>query len=830
MKTLRLLVAGTLIMGVVACSSGRPARSAEVRSAPVDQLTTAASLMAMRAETSPVPRLVLETSGSPAYTSYSPQSDVFVVDLPRTTRGLGVVVPADLPSYVASISADEAVELGVPLTRVTVRFTEPRAASLHAVDGTLHIEFGAAGEPDVAAVPAVADALSAPEVIAEPGAQEVESAGPARFLTAVRAQPRDGAVDLVLEGDGSLEYKAFKLSSPLRLVVDVKGVRNRVAQKVVDVGSAEVRQVRISQFSTDPEAVTRVVVDLNEPLDYRVDRSGAQLRISLGEAPVQVASVEPPKSTPVNVDPAVVPKAEPVGIDPAPQSLGPPPAPVVQTARVEPAPMKPAVTESEDVFAEPPAVLPPPKPVTRSPEPVTRSVISAPLAQIAPSVPAEDVFNEPQIATPGTTTQLSGGIQPGGSRLLTAGERVFTGEPLDLTLKDADIKDVLRTFAQLTGLNIAVDPQVTGTVTVEFQGVPWDQALDLILRQNNLAYDIEGNVMRIGTIDRLASEQASTRRREEEKRLSVPTTSVARRLSYARAGEIQSLLASLASPRGKIIVDERTNQVVLTDIPDALRLMLNLIDTVDIATPQVIIEARIVETTKTFSKQFGVSLGGSFAFDPAFGTGTGLQFPNSINGTWGGVDSIFDLALGSTVFDISLSNVLGTFDLDILLAAAESEGLARVVSAPRVATQDNQPAEIQSGIQIPFQTRVNFTTTVQFVDATLRLNVTPQITAENTVIMNIQVQKVEPAQALNVAGAENIPLITRRAQTRLMVRDGGTAVIGGIYQATDSQGEDRVPILHNIPVLGNLFKNRDVSQRHDELLIFITPRIVRTSS
>jgi type IV pilus assembly protein PilQ len=840
MKTLRLLVAGTLILGVVACSSGAPAKGvAQVKAAPASEAASAPSLLALRAEASPAPRLVLETAGSPAYTSYSPQPDVFVVDLPGATRNNGLVIPTNLPSWVASVSADEAVELGTPLTRVTVRFAEPRLASVEMVEGSLSISFGAkvaSAAPELALIPALIEeppAVTVSDILPEPP----PASGPARSLTRIEAFPRGGGIELLLEGDGALEYKAFKLVNPQRLVIDVKGVHNRVPARIVEVGRGDVRQVRVSQFSSAPEAVTRVVVDLDRPVEYRVDRAGTQLRVALGEVPAATAVVQPVAPPPQRVEPAAVERVE---FRP-PVEQAPKKAPV-QTARIEPPKVQPR--DVEDVFDEAPlpSVVPvvqkvsdvQPKP--RTVEPVVRSVISAPMAQTAPMIPAptprrEDVFDEPPIVRgPGTTTQLSGGIQPGGSRTLTQGERVFTGEPVDLTLKDADIRDVLRHFAQLTGLNIAIDPQVSGTVTVEFQAVPWDQALDLILRQNNLAYDIEGSVMRIGTVDRLSAEQAATRRRDEERRLSVPTTSVARRLSYARAGEIQGLLASLASPRGKIIVDERTNQIVITDIPDALRLMLNLIDTVDIPTPQVVIEARIVETTKTFSKQFGVSLGGSFDFDPALGSGTGLQFPNRINGAWGGPNSIFDLALGSTVFDISLSNVLGTFDLDILLAAAESEGLARVISAPRVATQDNQAAEIQSGIQIPFQTRVNFTTTVQFVDATLRLSVTPQITAENTVIMDIQVQKVEPAAALNVAGAENIPLITRRAQTRLMVRDGGTAVIGGIYQSSDSQGEDRVPILHTIPVLGNLFKNRDISQRHDELLIFITPRIVRTTN
>jgi type IV pilus assembly protein PilQ len=189
----------------------------------------------------------------------------------------------------------------------------------------------------------------------------------------------------------------------------------------------------------------------------------------------------------------------------------------------------------------------------------------------------------------------------------------------------------------------------------------------------------------------------------------------------------------------------------------------------------------------------------------------------------------FSFGKGNPVLSMAFSDVLGAFDLDIALTAAESEGLARIVSAPRIVTQDNEPASIQSGVQIPIQTRVNFTTTVQYIDATLQLQVTPQITANDTVIMDIQVQKVEPALGLAVAGGQNVPLLTRRAQTRLMVRDGGTTVIGGIYQATENSAQDRVPFLHKIPVIGLLFKNKDISSRHDELLIFITPKIVRGS-
>jgi type IV pilus assembly protein PilQ len=182
---------------------------------------------------------------------------------------------------------------------------------------------------------------------------------------------------------------------------------------------------------------------------------------------------------------------------------------------------------------------------------------------------------------------------------------------------------------------------------------------------------------------------------------------------------------------------------------------------------------------------------------------------------------------GPRIFNLSLFDVLGTFDLNIALNATEVLGWSKTISAPRVTTQDNQAAEIQSGFQIPYQTRINFTTTVTYLDATLRFTVTPQITEAGTVIMEIAVQKNEPVSGLVIEGAAGTPLSTRQARTRLMVRDGGTAVIAGIFTTTDNRAVNRVPFLHNIPVVGALFRSHRLETTHGELLIFITPRIVR---
>ena len=764
-------------------------------------------------------RVVLRTSGAPAYTSYSPSPGVFVVDLTSTSKGTGVLIPSTLPPAVASLSADDVVEMGNHLTRITMRVTEP----------SLHPETSAAENSVVIMIPATSIAIESapaqaeplPAVVAtpEPVATVAETPEPkvetiepapapapavhqtggalprARLVQQIAANASDGSVDVRISADGSLKYKAFRLEQPSRLVIDLDGVKNAAKKSAVMIDDEVVKRVRIAQYQP---TVARVVIDLAHKTEYTINNDGDELRVSFGATPV--AKFEPaPAATTI----AVVEKPEPVA--PQPQ---------------------PAVTRHEDIPASVP-VIAEKAPEWKVPPPASkgaRKVISAKADQAPPpaavqtqppATTSEDVFNEP--AVPRAVQTLSG------TRTLSSGPRVFTGEPISLNLKDADLKDVLRTFAELTGLNMAIDPGVGGSVTVDFQDVPWDQALDIILRQNGLTFILEGNVMRIGTIDRLAAETAAQRRLADEERLNVPLTTLSFKLSYARATEVQGLLRDLASPRARIIVDGRTNQLIISEIPAYLQTMQNLISTIDIPTRQVMIEARIVESSRTFIQQWGFNWGFNGDLDPALGTGTGLVFPNRIGFTGGP----FDFSAGKNVLSFHFFDVLGAFSLDFALSAAEQQGYAKVVSAPRVTTQDNTAAQITSGFQIPIQTRVNFTTTVQYVDATLQLQVTPQITEAGTVIMDIQVQKNEPTTGLAIEGAAGTPLTTRTAKTKLMVRDGGTAVIAGIFQTKDNNAQSRLPFVHNIPVIGALFRTHNINTSHDELLIFITPRIVR---
>ena len=826
-----LLVAGVLLVQASIADAGLfgrkgPATKKAADAAPV----SAIALSSVHVEGS---RVLLRTNGAPAFTSYSPAPGVFIVDLTGTSREASAVVPATLPPAVISIAADEVVEMGNQLTRITFRLSEPLQPQVTSIENAVVVTIPAtaipieiaeslpADAPTAASSPTIVDEpVATIEPVVEPVAEVVEEEviepvarveeiplPRARSVKRIDAVSDDDGVEVRISGDGQLKYKAFRLESPSRLVIDLEGVRNAAPKNAVAVDDEVVKRVRVAQFNPN---VARVVVDLTRKAEYDIVTVGEEVRIAFG-----------------------------AGARASHDAPAPAPAPVQSASRETPAPERASV----EVIAPKPAAVSIPEQVPtvvpiankhvqeRSwsvPEPASQGARSriTPAADQAPAQlppPQEDVFTEAAAATNAqqpvvvTTQNLSG-------RTLSGGPRVFNGEPLSLNLKDADIKDVLRTFAELTGLNIAIDPGVTGSVTVDFVDVPWDQALDLILRQNNLTFTLEGNVMRIGTIDRIAAETAASRRLEEEERLRVPLTTLSFKLSYARATDVAGLLRDIASPRARIIVDQRTNQLIVSEIPEVLRTMQNLIVTVDIPSRQVMIEARIVESLRQFQQLWGFNFGFGGDLDPALGTGTGLVFPNRV-----GFDAgPFNFApAGTRVFNLTLFDVLGTFDLNLALVATEVLGWSKTISAPRVTTQDNQPAEIQSGFQIPYQTRVNFTTTVTYLDATLRLSVTPQITEAGTVIMDIAVQKNEPVSGLTIEGAAGTPLTTRQARTRLMVRDGGTAVIAGIFTTRENRSQSRVPFIHNIPVVGALFRSHRLETSHDELLIFITPRIVR---
>lgn len=445
------------------------------------------------------------------------------------------------------------------------------------------------------------------------------------------------------------------------------------------------------------------------------------------------------------------------------------------------------------------------------------------------------------------------GLTGGGGGVLRAqagagGAREYLGDPVSMAFQNADLRSVLRTFAEIGALNLVLDPQVAGTVDVALVDVPWDQAFDVILRANRLGYVVDGTVVRIAPLATLAAEDEERRALSERRALAGELVVVTRALGHARAVDLADLVTrTVLSPRGQVQMDGRTNTLVIVDLPDRAEQAQALIDALDRPQPQVEIEARIVQASQDYLRELGVQWGVAGRSAPEIGNTTSLAFPNrgGISGRAGGVQGPAvdgaDARAGeaenagaavnlrapsaSSAVGLALGAIDGSLNLDVVLSAAESDGHVKILSNPRITTQNNVQATITQGDQIPIQTVANNTVTVTFRDAALRLAVTPQITTADTVIMQIEIGNDFADFAREVNGVP--PIVTQSASTTVRVADGATTVIAGIYESARTRSDRRVPGIHRIPVLGWFFRSRAERRRTDELLIFLTPRIVR---
>lgn len=396
----------------------------------------------------------------------------------------------------------------------------------------------------------------------------------------------------------------------------------------------------------------------------------------------------------------------------------------------------------------------------------------------------------------------------------------YTGQPVSLKVVQISVTDFFRTISELSGLNILIDPEVGGSLTLNVEQVPWDQLFDAVLQSQGLAKRIEGNLVRISTQDKLRAEQEINQSLKEATFLAADTLTVTKRLNYATGSEIRGTLEPHLTPRGSMNVDDRTNTLIISDVPYGIDAVTSLIKILDVAEKQVEIEARIIEASTNFSRSLGVQLGfGIGRIEPpknAFGDVADRVTSqiNTITPASGQITGIAGLMVGGLV---------DVFRLDALISAAETDGEARILSKPRVTTQNNTEAIITQGSEIPIPVQQNFTTTVQFQTAALQLTVIPRVTNVGTILLNIHVENNIPDFARTVLG---IPAIqTSEATTQVMVQDGGTTVIGGIYVQSESETEDRVPGLGRIPLLGNLFKSNTKSKDTREIIFFITARI-----
>jgi type IV pilus assembly protein PilQ len=622
----------------------------------------------------------------------------------------------------------------------------------------------------------------------------------------------EGRPVVTLEADGWIEFESFVLDGPDRLVLDLEGTVNRLDRSQVPIGEAGVVKVRAAQHDLIPRPVTRVVFDLEEPLPYLIERESGSLMVVFGEH-----AGEP-----------VVAQATPLAeIEEPPATMAREDSPVAQLTPVEPVA---ADVAGEEVASEP--VAPPdPTPIepieAPTPEPVATESTETEDSGESRSLGVTEIerlLETPSFAAPAESASSGAAPRPSfETRTIVTDAATYSGKRISLNLVDADIKQVFRLFHEISGLNFVLDPDVSGRVTIVLDQVPWDQALDLILKNNGLDKVLDNNVLRIASTQKLAQEAAARKQLKEAEELEVEPITLTRTLSYAKAADVQRVIreGGILSTRGKVIVDERTNTLIISDIPKKMAPVDMLVNTLDTETPQVMIEARIVETSRNYSRSLGITWGFTADATSAHGTATGLAFPNNASAAY----ALNLPGQAASALGFSFGNVVDSFTLDIELNALETEGQGRILSAPKIATQNNERAEIEQGVRIPI---VNTTATeinVEFVSASLRLIVTPQITAEGTVILDVVVENNSP-DFVNTAG--DIPSIrTQRAQTKVLINDGGTTVIGGIFVVNEGDAETGVPWFRKIPVFGWLFRNQEIQRENRELLIFITPKIMK---
>lgn len=448
--------------------------------------------------------------------------------------------------------------------------------------------------------------------------------------------------------------------------------------------------------------------------------------------------------------------------------------------------------------------------------------------------------------------------------LLQPGRGKYTGEPISMDFKEGDLLDFFRLFSQITGLNIVLDPTIKGTISLKMVNVPYDQVFDIVLENNDLDKKIEGNVVRIARKETLRREEEERRKLKEAQVLAADTVTEIIKLNYANAEILSKTLSKNLSPKGEIVVDKRTNVLIVKDIPIPIADIKRLVKEMDVSQPQVEIEARIVSATRSFAHDIGVqfgfvagnlqraTIGGPNTFGTIGGTrpstepkntyvagnpssGRGATQSSSTESAMKGT-GIGDTTPGNFNVNLpaqapnrfsglgfSLGNIIDLFLLDTAITAGEARGQAKLVSQPKVTAQNNSEASITQGVRFPVQTIQNNTVTTQFFDAALRLIVTPQITDEGTVLLNI---KVENNVADFVRQVNGIPTIrTSESHTQVLVPDGGTTVIAGILVDTENRLEQRAPGIASIPILGNLFKRKFNERNTQEIIFFITPRV-----
>ncbi len=479
-------------------------------------------------------------------------------------------------------------------------------------------------------------------------------------------------------------------------------------------------------------------------------------------------------------------------------------------------------------------------PTTARPSPAVAKTSPKAAAAMPPPPPAptpatQAVHIPPSLLHPGPLSQASPETPP-----------QYTGERITLRLKNASLKDFFRIIHEVSGLNVIVDSDVNGTVTMMMNDVPWDQAFDLVVQNNGLGYSLEGNVLRISKLSTLINEQKQRRAWAQAEAARSPLDLRMVRLSYISASAVSKTLDHpyILGQRGQLIPNNVSNlagslsggsggsagsvepsTLLVLASKQRMPKILALIKQLDQRRPQIEIEARVVATTRTYARELGVQL--AFLTSNAATVAAGDPLVG-LSPVGSGIPLNTNLGANAPNSGISIINASKSYELDAILTAAESHGQGRVLSSPRVVTQDNEPAMVQQGVRIPLQTTINNTISVQLFNVTLRLMVTPRVTPDGHIYLTVNVRN-ESIDA-GIPRIQGMPAIdTQSANTRVLVQNGGTAVIGGVIIRNHQNSVFQVPVLGDVPVVGNLFKHTSITSSDQELLFFITPKIVKTT-
>jgi type IV pilus assembly protein PilQ len=754
-------------------------------------------------------RLQAQASGPFEYITYRPNDTLFVVDLTGVSAAEPTAVQAVDSGLVRSYRLVPYQEGSKPAVRLEVLLgsaVEPRIERRNSTSLTLVVgpSSGAPSSNDSIASVKSTVPSSAISTSKEAQTSEVQSSPssplPFEAIEKVVLAQKGDRTEVEVTGTGRLNFHVLRLSHPDRVVLDFSGARLQSSEKSIPSNLDPVREIRLAQFSPD---VARVVIDLRQRAPYSVAPRGNSVKV---EFVVSSKNSRPPFPVAPETEDSKVVTTSNIG------SHTDQTAPSLTTIRTDSTLALPAnLTESAVALARPvPAGL-----ETGSADP---SNSSSPTASPSKAIVVQ-----------GTPASAAAGK--------------YSGEPISVNLKDVDLHDFFRLIHEISGLNVVVDPAVKGTLTIVLDDVPWDQALDIVLRNNDLDKQLDGNVLRVATKDTVKKEAEEARDLARAQAEAADVVTTTRVLSYAKSDDMTNTLRKFLSSRGDILSDSRSNTLIIRDIPSVLPVLDNLIRQLDRKSQQVEIEARVVAANRSFARDIGTQMAFAtgnasrsniFGGNTQVGTSNIFRFPPILPPlvvSGGSTQSGFSMPLStnmpaqSPTSGISYLFSSRNFALDYIITAAEEKGVGKLLSKPKVITQNNQRANVKQGTKIPIQTIVNNTVSVQFIDVVLELQVTPQITADGNVFMDVKVtnDQIDPA----IPRVNGIPAIdTQAAETRVTIGDGGTVVIGGIILSTQRTDIQQVPLFGSLPLIGNLFRRNQVNSSSQELLFFLTPRVL----